>query len=71
MSPNKPGWGVWAYLCPDCEHYASQHLNHGTDLVADPYRCTECGCEQHRDTPWLSLTRAEYELREANRRRTT
>lgn len=65
----KQGWrGVYGSVCAKCEHTASTHLlADDGDLRAGPYRCTECGCEQPQEGPWLPLTKRQFEHWEANR----
>lgn len=62
--------GVWASLCTECHHLASEHLWHhkeGGTLTAGPYVCTLCGCSQPQDGPFLPMDRQGYETYMAGR----
>lgn len=61
--------GVYAYLCTDCNHLASEHLWHHTQggtLRDGPYVCT-CGCKQPQDGPFSPMDRKGYETYMAGR----
>lgn len=50
----------YAYLCPLCEHLASQHvLVSGGDLREGPYRC-ECGCERPQEAGDIPMSNSQY-----------
>lgn len=53
---------VYAYQCFACRHLASRHgLAVDGDLVAGPYRCSDCDCEISRDAPVIELSKQAYE----------
>lgn len=52
-------WGVWAWVCHACQHYASAHrLKPGADLHDGPYLCP-CGCQISQSSPLYTISRAE------------
>jgi hypothetical protein len=60
--------GVYAYVCIECEHLATDHRLKAGAGVDGPFRCF-CGCDMTITSPTRSLTRLQFDRWMTKRRK--